>query len=68
MELKLKTSTDQNHISVSPRTLQSYLTAWKCFKAFHSAYILPFSDFSLLSITLFISHLNINKKTSKSAI
>ncbi|XP_058652489.1 uncharacterized protein LOC131552610, partial [Onychostoma macrolepis] len=47
--------------AVSPRTLQSYLTAWKCFKTFHSAYNLLFPDFSLLSITSFISHLNINK-------
>ncbi len=52
--------------AVSPRTLQSYLTAWKCFKHFHSAYNLPFPDFSLLSVTSFISHLNANKN-SKSA-
>ncbi len=49
--------------AVSPRTLQSYLTACKSFKAFHSAYNLPFPAFSLLAITSFISHLNINKKT-----
>ncbi len=47
--------------AVSPRTLQSYLTAWKSFKTFHSTYNLPFPTFSLLAITSFISHLNINK-------
>ncbi|XP_016109652.1 uncharacterized protein, partial [Sinocyclocheilus grahami] len=54
--------------AVSPRTLQSYLTAWKCFKAFHSTYNLPFPDFSLLAITSFISHLNINKNLQISSI
>ncbi|KAI2655757.1 Tyrosine recombinase XerD [Labeo rohita] len=54
--------------AVSPRTLQSYLTAWKRFKTFHSAYSLPFPDFSLLSITSFISHLNINKTLQISSI
>ncbi len=49
--------------AVSPRTLQSYLTAWKSFKTFHSAYNLPFPTFSLLAITSFISHLNINKNS-----
>ncbi len=49
--------------AVSPRTLQSYLTAWKSFKTFHSTYNLPFPTFSLLAITSFISHLNINKNS-----
>ncbi len=54
--------------AVSPRTLQSYLTAWKSFKTFHSAYNLPFPTFSLLAITSFISHLNINKKLQTTSI
>ncbi|RXN34492.1 poly [Labeo rohita] len=54
--------------AVSPRTLQSYLTAWKCFKVFHSAYSLPFPDFSLLAVTSFISHLNTNKNLQASSI
>ncbi len=54
--------------AVSPRTLQSYLTAWKSFKTFHSTYNLPFPTFSLLAITSFISHLNINKKLRTSSI
>ncbi|XP_056097256.1 uncharacterized protein LOC130076258 [Rhinichthys klamathensis goyatoka] len=44
--------------AVSPRTLQSYVTAWGCFKAFHLSYNTPFPDFSLLTITSFISYLN----------
>ncbi|KAG1936323.1 proline and serine-rich protein 1-like [Pimephales promelas] len=44
--------------AVSPRTLQSYVTAWRCFKAFHFSYNLPFPDFSLIAITSFISYLN----------
>ncbi|MGL4282857.1 MAG: phage integrase N-terminal SAM-like domain-containing protein [Eubacterium aggregans] len=54
--------------AVSPRTLQSYLTAWKCFRAFHSSYNLLFPDFSLLAITSFISHLNANKNLQISSI
>ncbi|KAI2647906.1 Pro-Pol polyprotein [Labeo rohita] len=54
--------------AVSPRTLQSYLTTWKCFKVFHSAYSLPFPDFSLLAVTSFISHLNTNKNLQASSI
>ncbi len=54
--------------AVSPRTLQSYLTAWKSFKTFHSTYNLPFPTFSLLAITSFISHPNINKKLQTSSI
>ncbi|XP_016320015.1 uncharacterized protein LOC107671620 [Sinocyclocheilus anshuiensis] len=64
----LEASLDSIFQAVSPRTLQSYLTSWKCFKAFHSAYNLPFPDFSLLSITSFISHLNINKNLQVSSI
>ncbi|KAI2646202.1 Pro-Pol polyprotein [Labeo rohita] len=45
--------------AVSPRTLQSYLTAWKSFKEFHSIHKLMFPDFSLLATTSFISHLNL---------
>lgn len=37
------------------------MTAWRCFKAFHLSYNTPFPDFSLLSITSFISYLNIVK-------
>ncbi len=44
--------------AVSLRTIHSYLTAWRCFKAFHLSYNLPFPDFSLLAITSFISYLN----------
>ncbi|XP_059371542.1 uncharacterized protein LOC132109467 isoform X1 [Carassius carassius] len=44
--------------AVSPRTLQSYVTAWRCFKTFHVSYNMPFPDFSLLSVTSFISYLN----------
>ncbi|XP_048021430.1 uncharacterized protein LOC125252287 [Megalobrama amblycephala] len=54
--------------AVSPRTLQSYLTAWKCFKSFHSTYNLPFPDFSLLTITSFISYLNRIKNLQASSI
>ncbi len=44
--------------AVSPRTLQTYVTAWKCFKSFHLSHNIPFPEFSLLSITSFISFLN----------
>ncbi|XP_052416254.1 uncharacterized protein LOC127961253 [Carassius gibelio] len=44
--------------AVSPRTLQSYVTAWRCFKTFHVSYNMPFPDFSLLSVTSFITYLN----------
>ncbi|XP_073678908.1 uncharacterized protein [Garra rufa] len=54
--------------AVSPNTLQSYLTAWKCFKTFHSAYNLAFPYFSLLAITSFISYLNIIKNLQISSI
>ncbi|XP_056599418.1 proline-rich protein 36-like [Triplophysa dalaica] len=55
-------------LSVSPRTLQSYLTAWKCFKSFHAKFILTFPDFSMLAITSFISHLNTSKNLQASSI
>ncbi|XP_057215508.1 uncharacterized protein LOC130569722, partial [Triplophysa rosa] len=44
--------------AVSPRTLQSYLTAWKSFRSFHQAFNIPFPDFSLPTITSYISFLN----------
>ncbi len=37
-------------------------------QTFHSTYNLPFPTFSLLAITSFISHLNINKKLQTSSI
>ncbi|KAI2647038.1 Pro-Pol polyprotein [Labeo rohita] len=64
----LQASIDSILQAVSTRTIQSYLTAWKRFKTFHSAYSLSFPDFSLLSITSFISHLNINKNHQISSI
>ncbi len=54
--------------AVSPRTLQSYVTAWRCFKSFHLSYNMPFPDFSLLSITSFISFLNSIKGLQVSSI
>ncbi|XP_059413155.1 uncharacterized protein LOC132148479 [Carassius carassius] len=45
-------------LQVSPRTLQSYVTAWRYFKTFYVSYNMPFPDFSLLSVTAFISYLN----------
>nr|XP_055071049.1 carbohydrate-responsive element-binding protein-like [Misgurnus anguillicaudatus] len=54
--------------AVSPRTLQTYLTAWKCFKTFHSSYNLIFPDFSMLTITSFISYLNHHKNLLASSI
>ncbi|XP_026059296.1 uncharacterized protein LOC113043958 [Carassius auratus] len=54
----LDTSLDTILQAVSPRTLQTYVTAWRCFKTFHVSYNLPFPDFSLLTITSFISYLN----------
>ncbi len=53
--------------AVSPRTLQTYVTAWKCFKSFHLLYI-PFPEFTLLSITSFISFLNSIKSLQVSSI
>ncbi|XP_067314705.1 uncharacterized protein [Pseudorasbora parva] len=54
--------------AISPRTLQSYLTAWKCFKSFHSIYKLNFPDYSSLTITSFISYLNSTKNLQVSSI
>ncbi len=52
----------------SLRTLQSYMTAWRCFKSFHLSYNMLFPDFSLLSITSFISFLNSIKGLQVSSI
>ncbi len=54
--------------AVSPRTLQTYVTAWKCFKSFHLSHNIPFPKFSLLSITSFISFLNSIKCLQVSSI
>ncbi len=54
--------------AVSPRTLQTYVTAWKCFKSFHLSQNIPFPEFSLLSITSFISFLNSIKSLQVSSI
>ncbi|XP_056612778.1 LOW QUALITY PROTEIN: uncharacterized protein LOC130428625 [Triplophysa dalaica] len=54
--------------AVSLRTLQSYLTAWKSFKSFHLAFNIPFPDFSVLTITSFISFLNSSKNLQASSI
>ncbi len=57
--------------AVSPRTqtnIQTYVTAWKCFKSFHLSHNIPFPEFSLLSITSFISFLNSIKCLQVSSI
>ncbi len=54
--------------AVSPRTLQTYVTAWKCFKSFHLSHSIPFPEFSLLSITSFIYFLNSIKCLQVSSI
>ncbi len=54
--------------AVSQRTLQTYVTAWRYFKSFHLSYNMPFPDFSLLSITSFISFLNSIKGLQVSSI
>ncbi|XP_058648330.1 inactive N-acetylated-alpha-linked acidic dipeptidase-like protein 2 isoform X2 [Onychostoma macrolepis] len=41
----LEDSLDTILQAVSPRTLQSYVTAWRCFKSFHLSYNMPFPDF-----------------------
>nr|XP_055059803.1 uncharacterized protein LOC129443324 [Misgurnus anguillicaudatus] len=64
----LNASLDTILQAVSPRTLQTYLTAWKSFKTFHSGYNLTFPDFSLLTITSFISYLNQHKNLQASSI
>ncbi len=51
--------------AVSPRTLQTYVTARK---SFHLSYNIPFPEFSLLSITSFISFLNSIKSLQVSSI
>ncbi|XP_056618189.1 uncharacterized protein LOC130432718 [Triplophysa dalaica] len=54
--------------AVSLRTLQTYLTAWRSFKSFHQTYNMPFPEFSLLTITSFISFLNVSKNLQASSI
>ncbi len=44
--------------AISPRTLQTYWTAWSSFKIFHRAHNLVFPEFSLLSISSFITYLH----------
>ncbi len=44
------------------------MTAWKCFKSFHLSHNIPFPEFSLLSITFFISFLNSIKCLQVSSI
>lgn len=64
----LDTSLNSILQTVSPRTLQSYLTAWKCFKSFHLMHNLTFPDFSLLSVSSSISHLNINQNLQVNSV
>ncbi len=64
----LDSSLDSILKAVSLRTIHSYLTAWRCFKAFHLSYNLPFPDFSLLAITSFISYLNSIKNLQAGSI
>ncbi|XP_056102477.1 uncharacterized protein LOC130081803, partial [Rhinichthys klamathensis goyatoka] len=54
----LDTSIESILQAVSPRTLQTYYTAWKSFKSFHLSHNLSFPEFSLLTVTSFISHLH----------
>nr|XP_021331275.1 uncharacterized protein LOC110439521 [Danio rerio] len=54
--------------AIAPRTLNAYLTAWNSFKQFHIIHQLPFPDFSLLSITSFISHLHTANHLQASSI
>jgi site-specific recombinase XerD len=44
--------------AVSPRTLQTYWTAWGSFKKFHRAHNMVFPEFSLLSISSFVTYLH----------
>ncbi len=53
---------------ISPRTRQTYVTAWKCFKSFYLSYNIQFPEFYLLSITSFISFLNSIKGLQVSSI
>ncbi|XP_051502426.1 uncharacterized protein LOC127411101 [Myxocyprinus asiaticus] len=54
--------------AVSPRTVQTYWTAWSSFKNFHRAYNFVFPDFTLLSISPFISHLHNTKSIQPGTI
>lgn len=54
--------------AISPRTLQSYITAWRDFKTSHITYNMLFPDFSLLSISSFICYLNSMKGLQTSSI
>nr|XP_009304434.1 proline and serine-rich protein 1-like [Danio rerio] len=54
--------------AVAPRTLQAYLTAWKTFKHFHSLYNTTFPNFSLLTITSFITYLHSHKHIQANSI
>lgn len=54
--------------AVAPRTLQTYLTAWNTFKHFHFLYNTSFPDFSLLTITSFITYLHSYKNIQASSI
>ncbi|XP_056121760.1 uncharacterized protein LOC130100357 [Rhinichthys klamathensis goyatoka] len=64
----LDTSLNSILQAVSPSTLQSYLTAWKCFKSFHFTFNQPFPSFSLLNITSFISYLDSTKNLKARSI
>ncbi len=64
----LDASLDSILQAVSLRTIHSYLTAWRCFKAFNFSYNLQFPDFSLLAITSFISYLNSVKNLQAGSI
>lgn len=64
----LDASLDSIFQAFSSRTLQSYLTAWRCFKTFHLIFNLPFPDFSLLTITSFVSYLNTAKNLQVGSI
>ncbi len=64
----LDASLDSILQAVSLRTIHSYLTVWRCFKAFHLSYNLPFPDFSLLAITSSISYLNSVKNLQAGSI
>ncbi|XP_067218215.1 uncharacterized protein [Chanodichthys erythropterus] len=61
-------SLDSIFHAISPRTLHSYWTAWRAFKQFHSSYNQPFPNFSLLSVSSFISYLNQIKSIQPSTI
>ncbi len=68
MKTPLGQSLDTILQAVSPRTLQTYMTAWECFKLFYLSHNIPFLEFSLLSITSFISFLNSIKCLQVSSI